>query len=485
MKGNPIAIKNFEGHYPTNTDTVNDGAIPDNGFKLIRNFFATRYGTFRARWGFRNETGTDTYNTGNIVGHWKTAAGISKLIINDVTYGTSVVELDGTARATLGAFDTHLLLQWNNLAFMFNDTAAQNIRTWDGAALVVTAVNQQATVGVVHKSRMFVCNNLASGTPRSQLSYSEIFDANAPNIAAGWPGNTVDVQSTDADFITAVVVMNDVLFVFKRFSTWALYVEGTPPWTLRNLHPSIGCVGRDTVVTIGGLIYFRSANGVYRTDGTTFELISGPVKEVFDNQPSFAVATCNQRSAAWHGDYYIINDGYLAQFQVYNIENGAWCSFDTSLGSFSRFINIPDYSPPRLMTIVTSSSGRLIKFEETNGYGDGSGSTAVIGIVTTKNYDFDQPSQYKLVREVDLEMNVTDEGSVDMYATMFNEYNTNLGSQNKVLATSTVRRLFRFRGPMRCRTVQTQFLWLALDRQIEINQIVFDVAPVGRVGNAR
>lgn len=488
MRGNPVVIKDFQGHFPTANDAVNDGAIPDNAFKDITNFFVTRYGTLKSRFGIRRESDGVNYVSPTIKGQWKTAAGLNKLIVTDTTFGSSVLNTDGSSRATLGAFATALLLQANNKAFLFHGVG-DNLRTWDGTTLVSTAVDVQGTVGLVHKFRMFVCNNTASGTPSSQLSYSEVFDLEAPDTALGWPGNTIDISSADADFITAVIVMNDVLFVFKRFSTWAVYVEGSPPWTVRNLHPSIGCVGRDTVVAIGGLIYFRSATGIFRTDGTTFELISGPVEEIFDNQPSFTVSNVNQRSAAWFGDYYIIQDGYNNTWHVYNIENGAWSRFETAMGNVSRIVLLPDFSPARLMTMnFQGGSDRLLKFEEANGYGDATGTTSVTGRIYTKHYDFDQPSMNKLFREFDLEMSVPSEGSVTLSGTPYTENNSispGAGVQLKTLNTSTIRRLFRFRGPMRCRTSKLEFDFTVMDREIEINQLIFDVGVMGRVGNAR
>lgn len=483
MRGNPVTIKNFVGHKPS----TNNGEIPDNGFVLLENFWVTRSGTLRARVGYRREAGTQTYQQGTLLGQWKTVAGIEKLIASDAN-GVHAVSWDGGSHALVNANPASLLLQQDTRAYLFHTSG--NIRTWNGTTHTDTGISQQATVGTQHKFRFFICNNQASGTPRSQLTYSSIFDLAAPNTAAAWPGGggggTIDINSSDADFITAVVVMNDVLFVFKRFSTWAVYVEGSPPWTVRNLHPTIGCVGRDTAVAIGGLIYFRSAFGVYRTDGTTFEEISGDVKEIFDNQPSFTPTEVNKRSAAWFGDYYIINDGYGKNWQVYNIENGAWSTFSTTAYTgISRILTLVEFSPPRLSFIEYESTnvGRLNKFEELNGYKDKDGTVDVPLKMYTKFYDFDNPSSFKMIREINLDIDTPDGNNQSLTGWLYNDYNSSAVHIQAVPGPSR-RRLWRFRGPQRCRVCKFE-LDGAIVQDIEINSITFDMGLVGRVGDAR
>lgn len=482
MRGNPVVIKNFDGHYGVGTtDAYRDGQIPENGFRTLKNIMVTSKGTLRPRRGIRRETGTLNLQNATLLGQWRTAAGINKAVITSNS-GVTFCDSNGTNANTPTATAADLLLQQNNKAFLFRD-ATTNIRTWDNTTLTTTTIAVNANVGVVHKSRMFVANNASSGTTRSQIRYSEIFDLNAPDTTAGWPAlNTIDIQSTDADFITAMIVMNDVLFVFKRFSTWAVYVEGEPSWTVRNLHPTIGCIGRDTVQAIGGLIYFRSSTGVYRTDGTTFELISGPVKEWFDDQPGMLYSDCNKRSGAWWGEYYILSDNYSTRWHVYNIDNGAWSTFDTAANPISRIYYWPEYSPPRLVAmeyITGSATGTILKFEELNGFGDGSGSTTVACELATKAFDFDKPSEWKMLREVALETTQNlGAGSLTMNGTV---WSANVSVATAAVASPNEQGIFRFRGPFRCKDAQLEIDFNSTV-DLEITAFVFDVGVVGQIG---
>jgi hypothetical protein len=478
MRGEPVVLKEFDGHYPQTAD----GRIPDNGFRNLQNMLVTNKGTLRTRVGFRRETGTTTYDSGTMLGLWTTAAGIYRLV---ATHASGVSLFDSAAGDidTPTAIEAQLLLQFSDKAYLFREVTT-NIRTWDDTTLTTTSVAVNANVGIVHKHRMFVANNASSGVSRSQLRYSEIMDAVSPDTVGGWPStNTIDIGSEDADFITAVALLNDTLFVFKRFSTWVVYVEGDPSWTVRQVHPTLGCVGRDTVVSIGGLLYFRSATGVYRTDGTTFELISLPVKEVFDAQPPFSYLFCNNRSAVWHGEYYIINDGFTTGWQVYNIETGAWSNFLATI-SHSRLISLEDFSPPRTMFLEYSSTGRVNKYEELNGYGDLDGSTAVNGVLDAKEYDLDASANYKQVREVNVEISQVSSASYGVTFSQFNENGSQLVYGNSFQTVDGVnRKLYRYRGIGKCR-IWSFLMLVPCTHDVEINQILIDVKPVGRVGVA-
>ena len=489
MRGNVITLRDFKGERPE----TGAGQIEDTEFRSIINFMVTNKGTLKSRRGVRHESGNLAVRQGSIIGLWLTAASVERLVINSPISGTHFADAAGANVTNPSAIESHLILNQNNLAYLFRDTTT-NIRTYDGTTLTTTGVSGvQANLGLVFKSRMFVGNNSASGTPRSQLRYSDIFDLNAPNTVGGWPSlNTLDFQSTDGDFITAVAVLNDVLIVFKRFSTWAVYVEGSPPWTIRNVHPSIGCIGRDTAVVIGGLLYFRSAVGVYRTDGTTFERISDPVKEFFDAQPPMTPAACNLRNAVWWGDYYILNDPNTATaenstWHVYNIENGAWTTFFIESSQIYRLFLYPSYSPPRISAveyIPGAATGKMLKFEELNLHGDGDGSVDLDCSISSKEYVFDKPADYKLIRELAVEVDkiTSPSSSITMRCVVSNEV-ASLATQVKTLNTDRAT-IFRFRGPMRCRVMDFSLTLDDITTDVEISAISFDMGLVGRVGNA-
>lgn len=485
MLGNPIILKQFEGHYPLKLD----GQIPENGFQSLENFLVTSRGTLRARPGLTT-IGSAGFQLGEIRGIWTQSDGTRFLIIdefNSSALGVTQLSMDGDTATTISnGTICSLLLQWNDEAYIFAQVTA--LKTWDGTTATTTPVTVTANVGTVFKSRMFVANNSSGSLANTQVRYSEIFDLDAPDTTDGWPSlNTIDINSQDGDFITAMAVLNDTLIVFKRFSTWAVYVEGLPPWTVRNLHPNIGCIGRDTVQVIGGLLYFRAATGVYRTDGTTFELLSDPIKELLDDEPGMIYNECNARSGVWWGEYYLLNDmnsdvsSTATHWEAYNLETGAWSRLVFDGPQMSRAILDVESSPPKLLVMekaTATNTGNLREFVETNDYEDDGANIQCEAV--SKMYDFDKPADWKLVREIDVAVSLESPFNTQTASmTTTNEYDAQT-VQVKTL-NAEQRSLFRFRGPMRCRAAGYTLL-IEPAGGIEIDQIIFDTQVVGRVG---
>lgn len=487
MLGNTVVIKQFDGHYLDKRD----GEIPENGFSRLENVLVTSQGTIKPRPGLTT-IGSAGVRLGELRGYWTLSNGSRFLIVdefNGAALGVTQLSEDGdTATTMFNGTNCSLLLQWNDLAFIFSPLSVANIRTWNGAVGTNTGISVGGTVGLIHKSRMFVTDNTSGGLTNTVVRYSEIFDLDAPNTVGGWPsGNTINIAAEDGDFITAMAVLNDTLIVFKRFSTWAVYVEGLPPWTVRNVHPTIGCIGRDTAIVIGGLLYFRAATGVYRTDGTTFELLSAPIKEFLDDDIGMFNNECNSRSAVWWGDYYLLNDYDIGRnetwWEAYNLENGAWSRLIfTDNGQKLRALVDRETTPPTVVvleSVTGSDTGNLQVFTETNDFEDDTGNS-IPCVVASKMYDFDKPSDWKLVREIDVELAIESPfNSVTGTMDIVSERAT-LASQVKTIEGQQ-RSLFRFRGPMRCRAMRYTFSFEPVE-DLEINQIVFDVGVAGRVG---
>jgi len=493
VRGNPIAIKDFQGLFNPGEQGVLDpaGNIPDNAFIQAYNVMFTNSKTIRVRKGIQAVNNSD-YRSLRILGIY------NGLLVFSHNAGVRTVNPSTYTEATIdGANPAALMLEYNDVAYLFYPTAG-NIRTWNGAVLTATALNYQASIGVNFKSRFFVVPNEATGVSSSQVRYTDIFAVNAPNTASGWTnGGTIDVSSDDGDFITGLVVLNDTLIIFKRQSTWALYVSGSPStWTLRNLHPQIGCIGGRTAKVIGGLIYFRATSGLYRTDGTTFEKLSGNVDGNFKEAgASVAAATCNLRSACWWQNYYLLQNGNPSGLiDVYNIETGAWSAwlctdydlqdpFWYEIGNTSSLFFV-DYDS-------AAATGRVVQYQDNvDSYFDGNNQNSVYGVeLETKWFDFDQPTEFKLVREIDIDASIEWQfsSSIVRFNVVLSNDNGFLDIRTDSLTsvyTSTLRNLFRFRGPMRTRTLKLNITHDVVN-DLEINSLIFDVGTVGRVGSAR
>ena len=495
MRGNPIAIRDFEGLYNPGDQGALDpaGNIPDNAFILAYNVLFTNSKTIRVRKGIQAVNNSD-YRSLKLLGIYNSLLVFSHFsgvkTVNPSTYTEGTID---------GANTAALMLEYNDIAYLFYATSG-NIRTWNGATstLTATALNYQASIGVNFKSRFFVVPNELSTIANSQVRYTDIFAVNAPNTAGGWTnGGTIDVASDDGDFITGLVVLNDTLIIFKRQSTWALYVSGSPStWTLRNLHPQIGCVGGRTAKVIGGLIYFRATSGLYRTDGTTFEKLSGNVDGNYKETPgSLDAASCNLRSATWWQNYYVIQNGNPSGLvDIYNIETGAWSTwlcteydlqdpFWYEVGTNSALFFV-DYDN-------SAATGRVLSYQDgVASYFDGNSGSAAYGIsLETKWFNFDQPTEFKLIREIDLDTSIEWDiasSTVTFVVSISNDGGYLDARSDSITSTysATLRNLFRFRGPMRTRTMKLNITHDVVN-DLEINSIIFDVGAVGRVGSAR
>ena len=474
-----VTLTDFEG-----VATGLTARFKDTEFQQADNFWITPNKTLRVRNGFNTHGTVQSYDNAEILGKFSTGNdyiivthddGLDPVFIsNGNTLGTGFIDPD----------PADLMLVANSVAYFFDDGsgANRNVRTWAGGAVTDTGQSQKANLGVTHKNRFFVCNNITTGVAKSQLRYTDIFDLNLPSTALGWSeGGTISVNTSDNDFITAVCVMNDTLFIFKRYSSWVLYTDGVDTsWTLRNIHPTIGCVGRDTVAVIGGLLYFLSGQGLYRTDGTTFERLSDKVSDWFDSL-TVTAAQCNLRSAAWYENLYVLNINNSSWLNIYHIDNGGWTQWDVSDNPLSRLISVPEFSPWAIMSWFQGTAECLALYHSDTLFGDrrpGGGATISYYTpeITTKGFDFDKPLDVKQVIEVVLDISSATSVDDSLSYLWVTEGNTSSTVTNVFYLRNST--LVRLGINNRCRKIYLNFYTGC--QPYEINSISFVLNLRGR-----
>lgn len=220
----------------------------------------------------------------------------------------------------------------------------------------------------VFKNRVFMINSLGlsvGANAESKLYYSE------PGDFTNWPVNNFNiVGGQNGDYMVSTIVFNDSLIIFKSHSTWVLTAEGdVSAWSYRILHPTIGCAGRETPVIIGGMIYFLGNDAVYRTDGTSFEKISGPINRLLDYYVSSTTMILYRK--AWYFDNkYILKPWSASAYNlyVYDIDREAWTAWDFApsvtlegavpyVDALDPYFFIGDQSDSRIYAITASSNG--------------------------------------------------------------------------------------------------------------------------------
>lgn len=93
-----------------------------------------------------------------------------------------------------------------------------------------------------------------------------------------WVGsNYFDVASNDGDVITGLGENNTRLLAFKRNSVWRYDTA-----SLRKIQGVPGTTSHESIETIKAYTYYFHDSGIWRTDGTSSQLISRPVQDYID-----------------------------------------------------------------------------------------------------------------------------------------------------------------------------------------------------------
>lgn len=146
---------------------------------------------------------------------------------------------------------------------------------------------------------------------------------------AGMPNN-FNLGFADGDYLVSMVAFNEQIIFFKSRTTYIASVDSAPTsWQYRLVSDRLGCVGRGTPKVINGVIYFLSAEGVIRTDGTTFQNISEPIRDFLDSYKDYySPRNALEIYASYWDNKYILwmpsSDGICRQALVFNVLTENW-----------------------------------------------------------------------------------------------------------------------------------------------------------------
>lgn len=443
-KFEPITITGFSG-----LNTVDPvGAIPDDALAVATNVDITDSRTLAKRRGFARWSNTQP-NGGlasiRMLGRHRTATA-DKLYFctSGRLWRANTTDMSSVEEITLSAASV------TNCQWGFQHAGNfQVVRSGGGTNIGVTmastaAINgtgPSATHAVAHKNRMFSFNTLdTGGTLEYRLHYSAI------NNLSSWNTSTdfIDVNPGDGAPIVALVVLSDTLYIFKSDSTWALTADGSPSsWVLRNVNQGIGCVGRGTVQIIDGMIYFLARQGVYRTDGVTFEELSGPIRNQFTNRVYSTRQSLLDADSAYFDNKYIVSlDGGQTQW-VYHISVGGWTRWIVG-GSISPrgFCNVSEYSPDYLYT-GCGVTGYLYRMGATAAVWQDDTTNYTVD-VRTKEFTFNNPTSFKRLHYTELDFDPFT--STSLTVTLRHNFDGNVTNTHSVTSVFTTRNMLRFPG---------------------------------------
>lgn len=152
---------------------------------------------------------------------------------------------------------------------------------WDGVGLTESTIPADAVQGDSVLDRNFIWTRVDDD--------NEVIRYTNPGVMMTYPTvNTIGMPAKQpGDVIRSIVGYKDRLVIFKTDSIHVLFLTGTPiNWQLKEFVRGIGCTGVYASCIAEDWIYFVDRKGVYRTNLSTIEDISGSIKSAFDNRKS-------------------------------------------------------------------------------------------------------------------------------------------------------------------------------------------------------
>lgn len=338
-----------------------------------------------------------------------------------------------------------------------------------------SASGPTGTTCAVFRSRMWIANALGPKTTgadnAARLNFSSVDNFgiwSSPN------GGFIDIQPGDGQVITQVVVYNDSLFIFKDKSIWSMSAEGSPgpSWIARNVHPTIGAIGRSTVRIINGMLYFFSGETVYRSDGTTFEEIGQPLRDFFSSFDYSNPANYYMRteSGFWDNKYILSFYTYPNSAFVYNIDTETWTRWDFTGASVNGWDTVQEGAADTLYTGSTSN-GRLYQMYKGAWYKDdaigSTGGNTYTCSAEGRWEEFDLPAEYKRIHMISVLVKLWSGQTIGL--SQYKDRRPTLGvyqpaydtqaAVNGVAGGIEFYEIHKFKGAGRCRMVKPRFLF--------------------------
>lgn len=332
---------------------------------------------------------TDTDDLVSLIGFYHNATtGLSYLIYyRENGADTELTALSSAGITTViatfvGALTTArknaMITEYNNKAYITPGPSGDIYELTDLVGAAVGAA-PNLYVSTIFKDRLFGAIVLSQ-----RLYFSDTGDFSV------WPGtNFIDIEGVDPTPITAFEILNDVLYIFKQNSIWALYVQGDPAnWTLRLINPTLGAKNKRAVTNIDGSIFFMSNKGLFETDGLDFDNVG---RKVFDRQIFMKSSPISLEGVELirYNDRLIVNFPEIVSIYVYNIRSKAWYIWRTASTTKKHFTsNIIGRGDFKAVPYFLYQDDSLQCFMDSEVYMGGSS-------FTTKVFDFEAPTFMK------------------------------------------------------------------------------------------
>jgi len=322
--------------------------LKDKELAVCQNFYFGQDGELRKRPGLKRLANTidsslPSYSESSVLlwSHWASAVTDPQVWF---AAGSTVYKSNSDANFVnpgFAAMNIHWAESYNGALYL--GTTAQ-IKRVDGDSTLVTLANSpmRSDHGCFHKNRLFVSDN---GVTAHNIIWSDApGDPSFPVPYTDWPAtNTWTIGGSGyTDTIHMLVSFNDILYIFKKRSIWALHVQGDSPasWTLRLISKDFGCSARHGVIVVENYMYFigttsLNKNVFVKTDGYTFAVVSDPVEPLmnYEDRPFELVWNMSGFTPVRYDDnilflrYELTGSDFLHLVLCYNYKLDIWSTW--------------------------------------------------------------------------------------------------------------------------------------------------------------
>lgn len=328
-------------------------------------------------------------SSGNIrlfSGGFKT--GDSKFYVDYITSGSvpaTVTNVSATSSAATGIavfmpYGTKLYYTDGNIAW----------RVWSGSADSASGFTTETKTGVIHKNRAFYGNDVTNSNPH-YLWYSNVGDVETVGASSFF------LIGEQSDPIIRLEDQQERLLIFKRSSTWALYIAPDPVnSTIIRVDSTKGVVSyRGSLWTGAGETYVMSQDsGLQLIRGATYEPVASQILNFlkgFQNTGAslgfvedFILLATLSTSTDTYNKRTFIYDTVLDRVYQYNVNLACFCQ-NRGLNSFnSRLKAMED----------DGSNWFFVELDQLSGTVE----STIPCVFRTKESEFDNPMTKKSLR---------------------------------------------------------------------------------------
>lgn len=195
-----------------------------------------------------------------------------------------------------------------------------------------------------YKNKLFLAN--ASGL-QSNLYYSTTLN---PEDFSGEGSGVLFVSNNDGDVITGLMPYQDILIIWKRYSTWALYGNSKNNFELECIDSRVGCLYDIAATQYKGNVIWISHRGIELFNGQNITKLSTPIdntmnllRQLKPNKISFTRTN---------------NSDFVGKYYGTQLKDDA---INNSVCNASLVLPIPVVSSTILEKISVSTNGTIVQ----------------------------------------------------------------------------------------------------------------------------